>query len=112
MTIDESKMQIAKRIKSRREELGMSQDELARKVGFATRSSITLIEKGQRSLMQDKILPMCKALDLTVGQLLCLDDGDHLKRLFERLDAIDQAKVLGYVEGLLQHDKYRVKKTS
>lgn len=37
-------MTIAERIKRRREQLGLSQDDLARKLGYRSRSSITKIE--------------------------------------------------------------------
>ena len=39
-------MELYKRIRKRREELGMSQEELAKKMGYKSRSSINKIEMG------------------------------------------------------------------
>ena len=41
---------IGDRIKSRREELGLTQDDLALKLGYKSRSSINKIEKDGRNL--------------------------------------------------------------
>ena len=45
-------MDIGERIKLRREELNLSQDELAKKVGYKSRSSINKIEQDGRGLPQ------------------------------------------------------------
>jgi repressor LexA len=47
---------IGKRILERRLELGMSQEELALKVGYKDRSSIAKIESGERDIRQKKLL--------------------------------------------------------
>ncbi len=46
---------IGKRIKSRRESLNMSQDELAKQLGYKSRSSINKIEIDERCIPQSKI---------------------------------------------------------
>lgn len=38
------------RVKSRREELGLTQGELARKIGYRNRSTISMIESGERTV--------------------------------------------------------------
>ena len=48
-------MTIGQRVKIRREELGMSQEELAKKIGYKSKSSINKIELGFRVLTQSKI---------------------------------------------------------
>lgn len=63
-------MKIGDRIKSRREGLNMSQDELAKKTGYKSRSSINKIEKGLTDINQEKILLFSKALDTTVAYLM------------------------------------------
>lgn len=40
-------MEIYKRIRARREELGISQEELAKRMGYRSRSSINKIENGE-----------------------------------------------------------------
>lgn len=51
------------RIKSRREALNMSQEELANKLGYKSRSSINKIEKGENDIPQSKIAAFAKALN-------------------------------------------------
>lgn len=63
-------MDIGARIKKRREELGMSQEELAHKVGYKSRSSINKIEGDGRGLPQKKIMAFAKALDTTPAYLM------------------------------------------
>ena len=48
-------MTIGQRIKVRREELNMSQEELAKRIGYKSRSSINKIELDLYSLQQSKI---------------------------------------------------------
>ena len=54
---------IGDRIKARRLELDMSQDELARLVGYKSRSSINKIESDGRLLPQRKIMEIATALN-------------------------------------------------
>ena len=63
-----------KNIKKLREELGMSQDELAEKTGYTSRSSIAKIEKGLVDLQQSKIINFANALGVTPSQLMGWDD--------------------------------------
>ena len=58
-------MTIGQRVKIRREELGMSQEELAKKIGYKSKSSINKIELGFRVLTQSKIKAIADALDTT-----------------------------------------------
>lgn len=63
-------MEIGQIIKKRREELGMSQEELAQKVGYKSRSSINKIEVDGRGLPQSKIAAIAKALNTTPAYLM------------------------------------------
>ena len=65
-------MTIGERIKQKRLELNLSQDELAKKVGYKSRSSIQKIEVA-RKLPLDKIEKMAAALDCTPGFLMGWD---------------------------------------
>lgn len=56
---------IYKRIRLRREELGYSQDILAQKLGYKSRSSINKIESGTNDIPQSKIEEIAKALNTT-----------------------------------------------
>lgn len=59
-----------KNIKNRRIELGMSQEELADKMGYTSRSSIAKIEAGINDIPQSKIQAFAKALNTTPGVLM------------------------------------------
>ena len=63
-------MQIGNIIKKRRVQLGLSQTELANKLGFKSTASISRIELGVQSLPQNKILEMAKALDVSPEYLM------------------------------------------
>lgn len=69
-------MDIGERIKIRREQLNMSQAELARKVGYSTRSTITRIEREGNGISQDKIVAIAKALKTTPSYLMGWEDEE------------------------------------
>ena len=59
-------------IKTLRENLKMSQDELAKKVGYKDRTSIAKIESGKVDLSQSKIFAFAKVLNTTPEELMGL----------------------------------------
>ncbi len=61
---------IGERIKARRIELNMTQDELAEKVGYKGRSSINKIEKGFNDLPRNKIEKFASVLKVSQGFFL------------------------------------------
>ena len=63
-------LEIYKRIRARREELGISQEELAKRMGYKSRSSINKIEKGENDIPQSKIVAFAKALRTTPEALM------------------------------------------
>lgn len=63
-------MEIGQIIKKRREELEMSQEELAFKAGYKSRSSINKIEVDGRGLPQSKIKAIAEALKTTPAFLM------------------------------------------
>lgn len=67
-------MTVGDRIRRRREEIGMSQKELAEKVGYKDRSSINLIEKNKRDIRQLMISKIAKALDISPAYIIGLGD--------------------------------------
>lgn len=58
------------RIKQRRKELHLTQDELAHKLGYTDRSSIAKIEIGKVDLSESKIMAFAKALECTPAYLM------------------------------------------
>ncbi len=63
-------MSLGKRIKQRREELKISQDELASLLGYTSRSSISKIEADINDLTQTKIVAFAEALHTTPEYLM------------------------------------------
>lgn len=66
-------MDLASKVKQRRLELGMSQEDLAKKMGYSSRSSINKIEKG-RAVSQKIICRLADALDTTPAYLMGWED--------------------------------------
>ncbi|MEF9892608.1 MAG: helix-turn-helix transcriptional regulator [Anaerorhabdus sp.] len=63
-------MSIGEKIKERRLQLNMSQDELANKLGYSSRSSINKIELGINDITQSKVRDFAKALQTTPAFLM------------------------------------------
>lgn len=66
----ETDIRIGRRIRAIRESIGMSQDELAQKTGYKSRSSVNKIEMGAQGLTQSKLLLFAAALQTTPGELI------------------------------------------
>ncbi len=66
-------MTIGDRIKQRREQLGMTQEELAKKLGYASRSSVNKVEKS-RELSNKKVKLYSDALKCTPAYLMGWDE--------------------------------------
>ena len=91
-------MTIGERIKTLRERRGMTQDELAIRVGYRHKTSVNKIETGERKLMQDKILAFAKALGVTpevimgwapFAEVPTNDFTQQESRLIEKYRALD-----------------------
>lgn len=71
-------MKLYTNIKARRLQLGMSQQELAEKLGYTDRSMISKIEKGEVDLTTSKIFAFAKALSLTASELMDWDNENTI----------------------------------
>lgn len=121
-------MNIGDRIKSKRMEIGLSQEELASKVGYSSRSSVNKIEAGTRQPQADDLVKFAKALDTSVDYLvgndflieheqlkkisnqshlfdyiekMCGKDATYAIHLFTQLKEFDKGKVVGMMEQIL-----------
>lgn len=63
-------MTLYDRIRARREELNMSQEELAKRLGYKSRSTIAKIESGENDITQSKIVAFAKALGAKPAYLM------------------------------------------
>lgn len=83
-------MSIGERIKTRREELGMSQEDLAHKLGYKNRSSINKIELDKQNLRQTKIKAIADALDTTPAYIMGWENVSPDEQFHKELDGYFQ----------------------
>lgn len=69
-------MNIYERIKYLRTSLGMSQEELAKKVGYEGRSAISKVENGERDISQSMIVRYAQALNVSPTYLMFGNDSE------------------------------------
>ena len=65
--------ELSTRVRLRREELGLSQEQLAQRMGYRSKPSITKLEKGVNDIPQAKLEELAAALETTPAYLLGLD---------------------------------------
>ena len=103
-------MKIYEKIFARLEELHMSQIELSRRTGIAT-STISDWRKKKINPQADKLVSICKALDMSLVDLLCdeeevklttgsdfMVDGQHIIEIFSESDPQTKRRLLRYFE--------------
>lgn len=100
-------MELSDRVRIRREELNLTQDELAKKMGYASRVSVNKIENG-RPVSQKIIVKLAAALDVTPSYLMGWTEDspqreDIVSEITDRLSALtpeQQEQVLRFAEFL------------
>ena len=97
---------IGERIKRRREELDMSQDELARAAGYKSRSSINKIEVDGRGLPQKKIVAIANALRVTPAYLMGWEDEEKVRTI---QIPIEEERLLTQIRQLTKTNQYLLK---
>ena len=111
---------IGNKIKSRRIELGMTQMDLAKKMGYKSKSTINKIELGINDINQSKMKKMAHALEVPVDYLI--DDNvvetstasvsvKHLSKyaeLLSKLSPKSQASAIQYIEFLKSQEDENV----
>lgn len=65
---------IGERVKSAREEMGLSQLELAKELDFESATAVSLIEKGERNLSTENLVRLSKILHRDVKFFLGLEE--------------------------------------
>lgn len=119
-------MTTGERIKERRVELGMTQLELARKLGYKSKSTINKIELGVQNLKQSKIKAIADALLTTPNYIMGWADADgnpideseknmnehdrmiaYAESLLHQLDDEDIRTISDQMEFMLSRDKYK-----
>ena len=85
------------RIRQRREQLGLSQEELAARMGYRSKSSITKLEKGINDLPRAKLEELAAALSTTPAWLMGLVDLPSPPPGFEPLPEMVRVPLVGSI---------------
>lgn len=80
-------------ILKKRRELGMTQEELAKRMGYKSKSTINKIEMGINDIPQGKIVKFAEIFGTTPAALMGWDDEEQ-KNTTEELQLTDGEKVL------------------
>jgi len=97
---------IGKRIKNRRKELGITQEELAQKLGYKNKSTIAKIENGTNDIVQSKVVEFAKALDTTVAALMGWDGTEPEPEQEQHYYLDDEAREMA--EFMFNNPDYKV----
>ncbi len=86
-------MKLGDKVKKRREELGLSQEELAFKMGYKSRTSINKIEKG-RAISQKIIYRLSEVLEVTPAYLMGWEEDpvQEQKKEAAQMDSLIEEK--------------------
>lgn len=92
--------EIGKRIRSRREQLGMTQEELASRLGYKSKTTIAKIENGTNDIVQSKVTEFAKVLDTTPAYLMGWTqlDGNVVNEKEPELSARDEKDIAKILE--------------
>lgn len=117
VTVGGDKMEIGKKIKQRRIELGWSQRDLAYKMGYTNNSTIVKIEQGKVDVSQARVLQFSKVLGVSIAYLMDwtneprasainkqeLSEGEKLMlELFNKVPEDKQALVIEMIRAALK----------
>lgn len=86
-------LELYKNIKRRRQQLKMTQTDLALKMGYADKSMIAKIEKGNVDLPQSKILAFANVLETTPGELMGWDYEAEPIETVDNIYKLDKIKL-------------------
>lgn len=105
---------IGKKVKARREQLGLTQEELAKKLGYKSKSTINKIELDINDVSQSKLIKLADALEVDPMYFIEIDtpsdNTDRIKayaELFRKLSDEGQAQALKYIEFLANQEAKR-----
>lgn len=102
-------LKVYENIKARRLELGLSQAKLAEMVGYADKSAISHMEKGEWDIPQSKLEAIAKALNMKPGELMGDTEysiEDDLIALLKQLNQEGKEKVVEYARDLVAAGRY------
>ena len=107
------------RIKRLRTDQGMTQEELAKKVGYYGKDMVSRVEAGKVDITRDRIVKFAEALNVSPTFLFMgsesvseigvdiLPKDDNFSKKYALLDAEDRARIDERIDMLLESDKYK-----
>ena len=95
--VGRGRAQRARRIRQRREQLSLSQEELAARMGYRSKSSITKLEKGVNDIPQSKVEEFAAALETTPAWLMGLENTAFVPPGFEPLPEMVRVPLVGSI---------------
>jgi transcriptional regulator with XRE-family HTH domain len=112
---------VYQRIRRLRTDKGMTQLDLAKKVGYSGKDMVSRVESGKVDISRNRLIQFADALGVSplylfngsesieeIGQPLPpISEDDKLLDQFHRLDDEDRARVKERIEMLLESDKYK-----
>lgn len=75
---------VGDKIKQRRIELGMTQEDLMKKMGYSSRASISRLESGTRDIGQESLKKLADVLGVDVNYFFDFPADELQDQLFER----------------------------
>lgn len=106
-------MTTGQRIRMRREQLHISQRELAAKLGYKNNSTLSCIESDKVEPGQKKLAELARILNVSIPWLMCLDnteqpilaEKDELSVLLESATKEQKEEILRYAQYIMSQKK-------
>ena len=70
INVNNFQLEFGRRVKDRREQIGMTQEELAERLGYKHKTSVSKIEKGIAEVPSSMVVKIAQALGMSVQQLM------------------------------------------
>lgn len=86
INVNDFQAEFGKRVKDRREQIGMTQEELAERLGYKHKTSVSKIEKGITVVPSSMVIKIAQALDVSVQQLMGREQINPITVTFGRDD--------------------------
>lgn len=84
---------VGDRIRIRRTELGMTQEELGKKVGYTSRTTVNKVESGISQLNQKRIILFANALNVTPAYLMGWEETKEDQELINIIKGMSEEEV-------------------
>lgn len=90
-------IEFGRKIREKRMELDISQDDLAKRIGYTSRSTISKIESGSADVARDKVVEIADALGVSPAYLMGWEDPNDTKEFVPARKRGVKVPILGTV---------------